>query len=94
MPQICIPVPSFVPYQRTEFELRVKDDVVARYRLDCIPISIPEEKKNNKDLRPALLRKAIDGYDNEWELVQIIGSGELTDDIYVLFREKPDKSKV
>ena len=91
MTEICIPVPSLAPFKRTEFELHVEDNGIIRYRIECVPVG--ETEGNNTDISGAdMLKKVVDAYDKNWELIQLFNTSESRNCVYALYREKNPNS--
>lgn len=79
------------PFKRTEFELRVEDDGIIRYRIECIPVESPDGE-NNTISGAEMLKKVVDAYDTGWELIQIFNTSESRNCVYALYREKNQNS--
>jgi len=92
---LCIPVPGFGENEIAELHLKVGDRKISYdFRVESFPWDVEDELNGNSDevsvslARISRLKKAIDEYDDSWELIQIFTPAEKSKYIQVLYRKK------
>jgi hypothetical protein len=95
MKEICIPIPFLKNNEIAEVDVKVGGQQLQyNFRLESFPW---EEKNEFSSLTDPLelslariykLKSAIEGYDKDWELIQIFNPDEHADHIHVLYRKK------
>ncbi len=95
MKDLCVPIPNFGDEEFAEIELRVGERKINyQYRVVSFPWDVESDKENGSDditlslVRIGRLREAIEGYDKNWELIQIFNPSENSKNIQVLYRKK------
>jgi len=95
MKDLCIPVPNLGEEEFAEIELRVGERKLSyNFRVVSFPWETEEELSlDGGELEISLariyrLKKAIQGYDKNWELIQIFNPSENASHIQVLYRKK------
>lgn len=96
MKDLCIPVPGLGEEEVAELHLKVGDQKISYdFRVESFPWDV-EDELNNADeddisrslARITRLKNALNGYDKEWELIQIFTPAENAHYIQALFRKK------
>jgi hypothetical protein len=95
MKDLCVPVPNLGDEEFADIEIKVGEK---RTNLNYRVVSFPWEEEDgltlsSDDLEQSLariyrLKRAIESYDNEWELIQIYNPSENASHIQVLYRKK------
>ena len=96
MREICVPIPFTDDNQVAEVEVKFEDKkITLAYRLESFlwdvsddPEFNPEDDISEKLMKIFKLKKAIEEYDKNWELIQIFTPAEKSKYIQVLFRQK------
>ena len=95
MKDLCVPIPNFGDDEIADIELRVGDKKVSySFRVESFAWQIEDELSvANDDVSASLariyrLKKAIEGYDKKWELIQIFTPGDDATHIQVLYRRR------
>ncbi|MEE4196958.1 MAG: hypothetical protein V2I54_04890 [Bacteroidales bacterium] len=94
---LCIPIPGFGEDEIAELHLKVGDRKISYdFRVESFPWDVDDELNGNADeitrslARISRLRKAIENYDKNWQLIQIFTPAENSNYIQVLYRKKKD----
>lgn len=92
---LCIPIPGFGENEIAELHLKVGDKKISYdFRVESFPWDINDELNGENDeltaslARISRLKKAIEGYDKTWELIQIFTPASDSKFIQVLYRKK------
>lgn len=95
MKEICIPIPYLKDSDIAEVEVVVAGKKIKYdFRVEAFPWETGNEFSSIVDplerslARIYKLKSAIEGYSQEWELIQIFNPGEHADHIHVLYRKK------
>ena len=95
MKDLCVPIPNFGDNEIADIELRVGDKKISySFRVESFAWQIEDELSvENDDVSASLariyrLKKAIEGYDKKWELIQIFTPGDNATNIQVLYRRR------
>lgn len=96
MKEIALPLPYFRDDQIAEVELSIsRSRLHYNFRIESFPWDIEDEFTHPDDdeitrslKRITRLRKAIQEYDPEWELIQIFNPPENSNFIQVLYKKK------
>ena len=95
MREINIPIPNINDDDHVEIEISVgKQNQKHYYRLESVPweedsgLGKTEEKELSSSQRIEILKKAIETYDKNWELIQIFAPLEKSLNIHILYRKK------
>jgi hypothetical protein len=95
MKDLCVPIPNFGDNEIADIELRVGDKKISySFRVESFAWQIEDELSvANDDVSTSLariyrLKKAIEGYDKKWELIQIFTPGDDATHIQVLYRRR------
>ena len=95
MKEICIPIPYLKEKEIAEVEVLLAGKKIQYdFRVESFPWEEENEFSTLSDpLEQSLariyrLKSAIDGYDKDWELIQIFNPDEHADHIHVLYRKK------
>lgn len=86
MSQICIPIPESNKSLPEDVEILVKTKgEMLNYQL----VSFPWDKDvpTDREEKVNLLKKHIDGFDKNWELIQILTPAEEMKHVQLLFRK-------
>ncbi len=95
MKDLCVPIPGFGDQQFADIEVKVgKKRLSLNYRVvsfpwdveDNLPVTIDEIEISLARIHR--LKKEIEGYDKNWELIQIYNPSEHATHIQVLYRKK------
>ncbi len=90
---LCIPLPQLENNQIADVEVTVGEKKIKyHFRVESIPWNAEDELKGKYE-SPSLeriyrLKKAINNYDKNWELIQIFTPPENAKFIQVLYRKK------
>ena len=92
MNDICIPIPRFKENEIAEVVVTVNGEKRHfNFRVESFPWTTFNDNENyseNTIKRIEQLRKDIEEYDKDWELIQIYTPAEKANFIQVLFRQK------
>ena len=95
MKDLCVPIPNFGEQEIADIELRVGDEkILYSFRVESFPwdiedeLSVEGDEITNSLARIHRLKKAIESYDPEWELIQIFTPNENALHIQVLYRRR------
>lgn len=95
MQEICVPIPHFGEHQVAEVEVTVNGKKEKfDFRVESFPWGIggnePETDHSRELITSQIeqLRENIEGYNSDWEIVQIYNPNEKANYIQVLFRKK------
>jgi hypothetical protein len=94
MREICLPLTGFLPDEPADVVIvNRKKNTEQRFRLEVFDYKkhthIPSKELHERNIQR--LRKFINGYDKNWELVQIL-SNESRQKVFALFRYKKKQS--
>lgn len=92
MQDLTIPLPNFLEEQIAEVEVKINGKKRRyNFRVESFPW---EESINNSDEKDIIsskienLRKELENYSKDWELIQIFAPRENSNNIQVLFRQR------
>jgi hypothetical protein len=95
MKDLCVPIPNFGEDEIADIELRVGDQKISySFRVESFAWQVEDELSvENDDVSASLariyrLKRAIEGYDKNWELIQIFTPSENATHIQVLYRRR------
>lgn len=95
MNDICVPIPRIPEAKHAEVAVTVEGKVKAfNFRVESFSWQSDESQTNATDFlkiradRIDNLKRSIEGYDKNWEVVQIYNPGPRDEYINVLFRQK------
>lgn len=95
MKDLCVPIPNFGDEQFADIEIKVGEKRSNfNYRVVSFPWDVEDDLTSGGDelalslARIYRLKKAIEGYDENWELIQIYNPAENASHIQVLYRKK------
>jgi hypothetical protein len=95
MKDLCVPIPHFGEDEIADIDLRVGDQKISySFRVESFPWEVEDELSvANDDVSASLariyrLKRAIEGYDRDWELIQIYTPNENARYIQVLYRRR------
>lgn len=95
MKDLCVPIPDFGDDQFAEIDLKVGEKKIRfSYRVVSFPWDQDSDREKYKDeislslARIQRLRKSIESYDPDWEIIQIFNPSENSGNIQVLYRKK------
>jgi len=98
MKDLCIPVPNFGEDEIADIELHVGGRKIRySFRVESFPWEAEEDLPVAGDevsaslARISRLKRSIESYDRDWELVQIFTPGENSKYIQVLYRRKKEQ---
>ena len=98
MKDLCVPIPGFGDSQHAELTLSIGESrQTINYRVESFPWDsdhdlFPEGDEVSISLaRIERLKKAINSYDKDWELIQIFTPSENAKSIQVLYRKKKNQ---
>lgn len=97
--ELCVPIPHFKEEQMAEIVLRIgKEELNYHFRVESFPWDVEDaltpsgsDELTRSLARISRLKKAIEGYDRNWELIQIYTPEEGSRNIQVLYRKKKAK---
>ena len=96
MTDICVPLPRMPEASHAEVEVKVAGKTRNyHFRVESFDWRPDEESADRRVIdrlrndRIHSLRSSIEGYDRNWELVQIYNPGPRDRHIQVLFRQRP-----
>lgn len=96
MRELCVPIPISSDTQVAEVDVNLKDGSGSfHFRLESFGWDISSQTNEDDPITEKLmkiynLKKAIEEYDNNWELIQIFTPPANSKSIQVLFRKKRD----
>ena len=95
MREICVPIPDITENEIAEVVVNIRGRRIKyNYRVESFPwesdkkLSVYDDVLSISSARINELRKHIESYDKEWELVQIFNPSEDARHIHVLYRKK------
>ena len=95
MKDLCVPIPNFGEDEIAGIELRVGDRKISySFRVESFPWEVEDELSvADDDISASLariyrLKKSIEGYDKNWELIQIFTPNDNARHIQVLYRKR------
>ena len=95
MKDLCVPIPNFGEDEIADIELRVGDEKISySFRVESFAWQVEDELSvTDDDVSASLariyrLKRAIEGYDKSWELIQIFTPSENALHIQVLYRRR------
>lgn len=95
MKDLCVPIPHFGEDEIADIDLRVGDQKISySFRVESFPwevedeLSIADDDVSASLARIYRLKRAIEGYDKDWELIQIYTPLENARYIQVLYRKR------
>ena len=95
MKDLCVPIPNFGEDEIADIELRVGDQKISySFRVESFAWEVEDELSvADDDVSASLariyrLKKAIEGYDKQWELIQIFTPSDNATHIQVLYRRR------
>jgi hypothetical protein len=95
MKDLCVPVPNFGEQEIADIELKVGGQKIKySFRVESFPWDVEDDLNIDGDeitrslARIHRLKKAIESYNPEWELIQIFTPNENAHFIQVLYRKK------
>jgi hypothetical protein len=98
MKDLCLPIPDFSEDEIADIELRVGGRKIQySFRVESFPWEVEDELSINEDdisaslARIYRLKRSIQSYDKDWELIQIYTPSENAQHIQVLYRRKREQ---
>lgn len=95
MKDLCVPIPNFGEDEIADIELRVGDKKISySFRVESFPWEVEDELSvADDDISASLariyrLKKSIEGYDENWEIIQIFTPNDNARHIQVLYRKR------
>lgn len=95
MKDLCVPIPNFGEDEIADIELRVGDQNISySFRVESFPWEVDDELSvSDDDVSASLariyrLKRSIEGYDKDWELIQIFTPNDNARHIQVLYRKR------
>ena len=92
MKDITIPFPNFLEEQIAEVEVKINGKKRHyNFRVESFPWEVTSNDIDKTEVISSKiinLRKEIENYSNDWELIQIFNPSEKAKNIQVLFRQK------
>lgn len=95
MKDLCVPIPNFGEDEIADIELRVGDEKISySFRVESFAWQVEDELSVTEDdvsaslARIYRLKRAIEGYDKDWELIQIFTPNDNARHIQVLYRRR------
>jgi hypothetical protein len=95
MKDLCVPIPNFGEDEIADIDLRVGDQKISySFRVESFPwevedeLSVADDDVTSSLARIYRLKRAIEGYDKSWELIQIFTPNENAKYIQVLYRKR------
>ena len=99
MRDLCVPVPDFGENEIADIELRVGDKKIQySFRVESFPweveneLSVADDDVSASLARIYRLKRSIESYDKDWELIQIFTPNENAQHIQVLYRKKQEQA--
>ena len=97
MKDLCVPVPSFGEDEVAVIDLKVGDKKIHySFRVESFPwqvedeLSVAEDDVSSSLARIYRLKRSIENYDKDWELMQIYTPAENAQHIQVLYRKRSE----
>ena len=98
MKDLCVPVPDFGEDEIADIELRVGDKKNHySFWVESFPwevedeLSVADDDVSTSLARIHRLKRSIESYDKNWELIQIFAPSENSQYIQVLYRKKREQ---
>ena len=95
MKDLCVPIPNFSEDEIADIELRIGEEKISySFRVESFPWEVEDELSvANDDVSASLariyrLKRSIEGYDKDWELIQIFTPNDQAKFIQVLYRKR------
>src|SRR4030042_4653797 len=95
MKGLCVPIPNLGEQEIADIELKVgQERMQYSFRVESFPwdveddLTIDEDEISRSLARIHRLKKAIESYNPEWELIQIYNPNENARFIQVLYRKR------
>jgi len=89
MKEVCIPLDRINEADRTELEVKdSKNNRVQRYRIESVDMTGTGDSDRASQDRFSKLQLYISNYTRNWELIQILDSGEGAKYIHLLYRKR------
>jgi len=95
MKDLCVPIPNFSEDEIADIELRIGEEKISySFRVESFPWEVEDELSvANDDVSASLariyrLKRSIEGYDKDWELIQIFTPNDQAKYIQVLYRKR------
>lgn len=95
MKDLCVPIPHFGEDEIADIELQVGEEKISySFRVESFPwevedeLSIADDDVSASLARIYRLKRAIEGYDKNWELIQIFTPNDNARYIQVLYRKR------
>lgn len=95
MKDLCVPIPNFGEQEIADIELKVgQERMQYSFRVESFPWDVEDDLTIDQDdisrslARIHRLKKAIESYNPEWELIQIYNPNENARFIQVLYRRR------
>ena len=99
MKDLCVPVPDFAEDEIADIELRVGDKKIQySFRVESFPwevedeLSVADDDVSESLARIYRLKRSIESYDKDWELIQIFTPNENAQHIQVLYRKRTEQA--
>lgn len=99
MKDLCVPIPDFGEDEIADIELRVGGKkIIYSFRVESFAWEVDDELSiANDDVSASLariyrLKRSIEDYDKDWELIQIYTPSENAQHIQVLYRRRQEKA--
>ena len=87
MNDICVPLPRFEPAKSALVQVQIENHQILNYNYRVEAFEwLPDDEYSDKRIQS--LKRNIESYDSNWELVQIYNPAPQAKHIQVLFREK------
>jgi len=95
MKDLCVPIPNFGEDEIADIDLRVGEQKISySFRVESFAWQVEDELSvSDDDVSASLariyrLKRAIEGYDKNWELIQIFTPNDNAKYIQVLYRKR------
>ena len=95
MKELCVPIPHFEEKESAEILIKVGDEMISySFRVVSFLWEVKDEFSNGEDelskslARITRLKKSINSYDKDWELIQIYTPLDEARFIQVLYRQR------
>jgi len=95
MKDLCVPIPNFGDEEAADIMLKVGDQRIEyNFRVESFPWDVEDDLTHEDDdianslARISRLKKSIESYDKDWELIQIFTPSENSKHIQVLYRRR------
>ncbi|MFQ5606174.1 MAG: hypothetical protein ACE5HS_23125 [bacterium] len=87
MSDICVPLPRFEPAKSAQVQVKIENHQILNYNYRVEAFEwLPDDELSDRRIQS--LKRNIESYDNDWELIQIYNPGPRDKHIQVLFRER------